>query len=121
MRILLVLFLFIAMIGNAQSEFSTLQPNTTLGTPVYLSLSEVVYIAREQSPDALIAKHRFRRSYWEFRSFRAGYLPNMRLDATMPNFNRTIDPITQADGSESYRERTLARYSTNLSLNSVSD
>jgi outer membrane protein len=117
MRILLVLFLFIAMIGNAQSEFSTLQPNTTLGTPVYLSLSEVVYIAREQSPDALIAKHRFRRSYWEFRSFRAGYLPNMRLDATIPNFNRTIDPIIQADGSESYRERTLARYSTSLSLN----
>jgi len=40
----------------------------------------------------------------------------VKLDATLPNFNRTIDPITQSDGSETYRERTLARYSTNLSL-----
>lgn len=90
---------------------------STSDQPLYLSLSEVIRLAKAQSPDALIAQHRFRRSYWEFRSFRAGYLPNVRLDATLPNFNRTIDAITQADGSESYRDRTLARYSANLSLN----
>jgi outer membrane protein TolC len=117
MRIIAILLVFISQIGFAQTEMSALQSISGTGNPVYLSLSEVVLIARDQSPDALIAKHRFRRSYWEFRSFRAGYLPNMRLDATLPNFNRTIDPITQSDGSESYRERTLARYTANLSLN----
>ena len=40
----------------------------------YLSLDDVIYLAKEQSPDALIAKHRFRSSYWEFRSFKADYL-----------------------------------------------
>lgn len=83
---------------------------------VYLSLSEVIRIAQEKSPDAMIGRHRFKRSYWEYRSFKAGYLPNLSLDATLPNFNRTIDPITQGDGSETYRERTLARYSANVSL-----
>ncbi len=115
-----LLFIFIfttAFAGIGQNRASDEFRFDVSENPIYLSLSEVVFLAREQSPDALIAKHRFRRSYWEFRSFRAGYLPNIRLDATLPNFNRTIDPITQADGSESYRERTLARYSTNLSLN----
>lgn len=83
---------------------------------VYLSLSEVIRIAQEKSPDAMIGRHRFKRSYWEYRSFKVGYLPNLSLDATLPNFNRTIDPITQGDGSETYRERTLARYSANVSL-----
>ena len=84
--------------------------------PTFLSLTEVIKIAQDRSPDAMIARHRFKRSYWEYRSFKAGYLPNLSLDATLPNFNRTIDAITQSDGSETYRERTLARYSANLSL-----
>lgn len=83
---------------------------------VLYRLHEVIREAQEKSPDAMIARHRFRRSYWEYRSFKAGYLPGIRLDATLPNFNRTIDAILQPDGSETYRERTLARYSANLSL-----
>lgn len=83
---------------------------------VYYSLSEVIRLAQERSPDAMIARHRFKRSYWEYRSFKAGYLPNLSVEATLPNFNRTIDAITQDDGSETYVERTLARYSANVSL-----
>ncbi|HQO49473.1 MAG TPA: TolC family protein [Bacteroidales bacterium] len=83
---------------------------------VYYSLSEVIRLAQERSPDAMIARHRFKRSYWEYRSFKAGYLPNLSVEATLPNFNRTIEAITQDDGSETYVERTLARYSANVSL-----
>ncbi len=114
--IILLLFVVAASLSQAQESVNRSLLNEGSQNSIYLSLSEVVLLAREQSPDALIAKHRYRRSYWEFRSFRAGYLPNVKLDATLPNFNRTIDPITQSDGSETYRERTLARYSTNLSL-----
>ncbi len=84
--------------------------------PIYLSLSETIKMAQDHSPDAMIASHRFKRSYWEYRSFKAGYLPNISLDATIPNFNRTIDAITQSDGTEIYRERTVARYAANVSL-----
>ncbi|MDA3944569.1 MAG: TolC family protein [Bacteroidetes bacterium] len=83
---------------------------------ILLSLNETIELALERSPDALINIHRFRRSYWEYRSFRAGYLPNMTMNATLPNFTRSIDAITQSDGSESYRDRTLSRYSADISL-----
>ncbi len=82
----------------------------------YLTLAETIQLAQERSPDALINIHRFRRSYWEYRSFRAGYLPNVTLSGTLPNFSRSIDAITQQDGSESYRDRTLSRYSADIAL-----
>lgn len=82
----------------------------------YISLSETIKLAQERSPDALINIHRFRRSYWEFRSFKAGYLPNVTINATLPNFTRSIDAITLDDGSENYQDRTLARYSADIAL-----
>lgn len=81
-----------------------------------LTLEDVIYIAQQQSPDALIAKHRFRRSYWEFRTFKATYLPALSLSGTLPNFNRSIDAVTQPDGSIEYRERKYTEYSANMYL-----
>ncbi|MBU2650802.1 MAG: TolC family protein [Bacteroidetes bacterium] len=82
-----------------------------------LSLDDVIYIAQQQSPEALIAKHRFRRSYWEYRTYKANYLPSLRLDGTIPNFNRSIDKITQNDGTDIYRDRQYSNSSLNLSVN----
>lgn len=82
----------------------------------YLTLNEVITIAREQSPDAMAARHRYRGSYWQHRSFQAGYLPGLRLDATLPNLNRNISAITLPDGSDVYVRRSLASSSANLSL-----
>lgn len=53
------------------------------------TLEEVIKLAQEQSPDALIAKHTFRRSYWNFRSFKAMYLPGVNLRATIPEIENT--------------------------------
>lgn len=91
--------------------------NTTAQEEInHLALEDVIYIARQQSPDALIAKHRFRRSYWEFRTFKATYLPALTLSGTLPNFNRSIDAVTQPDGSIEYRERKFTEYSANMYL-----
>lgn len=83
----------------------------------FLTLNEVVAIAREQSPDAMMARHRYRGRYWQYRTFRAGYLPNLRFDATIPNFNRSISSLTIEDGSDIFIRRNLATSSGNLSLN----
>ena len=40
-----------------------------------LTFQEVIILAEEQSPNALIAKHRFRASYWQYRTFVAQYRP----------------------------------------------
>lgn len=109
-------YLRIMLLGIFLTIFQQFPASAQKTDSIYLSLNEVIELARQQSPDAMIARHRFRRSYWEYRSFRAGYLPNLRLEATLPNFNRTIDAITLPDGSETYLERTLARYAANISI-----
>jgi outer membrane protein TolC len=106
-RLFLIALLFILLSANSLSAQDE---------AVYLNLSDVIEKAQVQSPDAQIAKHRFRRSYWEFRSFKAGYLPSLQLEATIPNFTRSIDPITQSDGTEIYQERQISRYAANLTL-----
>ncbi len=83
----------------------------------FLALEEVIDIARENSPDAMMARHRYRGNYWRHRSFRASYLPYLSFDATIPNLNRTISPITLPDGSDIFIRRSLATSSASLSLN----
>ncbi|MCF6341462.1 MAG: TolC family protein [Bacteroidales bacterium] len=84
---------------------------------VKYTLDEVIRIAQQQSPDAITAKHRFRRSYWSFRSFKATYLPGIRLNATLPNLSRSIDPIDQPSGAIEYIPRSISNYSVDLSIN----
>jgi len=81
------------------------------------TLAEVIHIAQKQSPDALIAKHRFRKSYWQYRTFKATYLPNLDLSATLPGLNRSINAITSPNGTVSYTSQSISNYAISLSLN----
>jgi outer membrane protein len=63
-----------------------------------LSLDEAIRIARQQSPDAVLAKHRFRANYWHYRSYQASYLPSVTLFGTLPDFNRSIRTISTVEG-----------------------
>ena len=52
-----------------------------------LTFDEVIKLAEEQSPQALMAKHRFRASYWQFRSYQAQFRPSLTLRGTAPNYS----------------------------------
>lgn len=80
-----------------------------------LTLQETIEIARRQSPDALSAQHRFRSSYWQYRNYKASFMPMLTLDATLPSLSRSIEKITTPEGDFFY-ERNLANYSAGLSL-----
>ena len=58
-----------------------------------LTFEEVIKIAEEQSPNAFIAKHRFRASYWQYRSFQAQYRPSLTLSGTTPDFSNGLDKV----------------------------
>jgi len=81
------------------------------------TLDDVISIARKQSPDALIAKHQFRKNYWQYRSFKATYLPNLSLKAVLPNVNRSYESVASQNKTISYTSQYTANYSTDLSLN----
>ena len=86
------------------------------GTNLRLTLDDVVRIAKEQSPMAIMAKHRFRGSYWEFRTHVAKFRPSLTLDGTLPDLTRSIEKITLDDGTDAFVGRSQADYSAGLSL-----
>lgn len=84
---------------------------------VKYTLDDVIAIAQKQSPDAEMARHRYRKSYWGYRTFRANYLPGLQVDATIPGFNRSINAIPAQDGTTIYTPQTLGNYSVSMTLN----
>ena len=71
-----------------------------------MSLEQVVKIARLESPDARTARHSFRSAYWNYKYYRANYLPSLSLSSD-PNLNRAINKITMGDGSVKFVEQNL--------------
>jgi outer membrane protein TolC len=58
-----------------------------------LTLDEVIRLAEEQSPNAMMAKHRFRNSYWQYRTFVAEYRPSLTLSGTTPNYSNAYNRV----------------------------
>jgi len=65
-----------------------------------LSLEEVIQLAKDQSPMAIMSRHRFRGSYWEYRTHVAKFRPGLTLSSVIPELTRSIERITKQDGSE---------------------
>jgi outer membrane protein TolC len=63
-----------------------------------------------------MARHRFRGSYWEYRTHIAKFRPSLTLEGTLPNLDRSIDIITLPDGDDAFVERSLATYDVTARL-----
>lgn len=63
-----------------------------------LTLEDVIQLSEEQSPNAMIAKHRFRASYWEYRTFVANYRPSLTLSGTLPAYKRAYETYNDETG-----------------------
>ena len=82
-----------------------------------LTLSEILELARDQSPDAIMAKHRFRANYWQFRTYVAKYRPSLTLSGTIPEYNRLFEKkFDSSTGLDTYVETNTNTSSLNLSL-----
>jgi len=81
-----------------------------------LTFDQVVQLAREQSPNAIMAKHRFRANYWEFRTYKAEFRPSVKLYTNFPNLNRNYSEFSDSTGTY-YVE--LNKNTTNVNLDIV--
>lgn len=81
-----------------------------------LTLQEVLDLAKEQSPRAIQAKHQFRAAYWEYRSYKAEYLPSVTFIGTLPGFSRQIVKHQNNEGVYSYVEENTNSISGGLTL-----
>lgn len=63
-----------------------------------LTLQDAIRLAQQNSPSAQSARHQYLAAYWNYRYFKANYLPSVRM-TTSPRLNRTINSVTQGDGT----------------------
>ena len=78
-------------------------------------LEDVVALACQSSPDAQAARHTFRSAYWDYRSYRANYLPSLTLTSN-PGLDRAINQVTMDDGSVRFVEQNYLNTDLSLSL-----
>ena len=82
-----------------------------------LTLPEVIEVAHEQSLMALMSRHQFRSSYWEYRSHQANYRPGLTLEGTLPSLTNATESVIQPDGTEEFVQRSNMKTSLEMQLN----
>ena len=80
-----------------------------------LTFDEVIKLAEVQAPNALIAKHRFRSSYWSYKSFVAQYRPSLTLTGTTPDYSTAYTRV-YVNGQWQYVETNMLQNIGALSL-----
>lgn len=81
-----------------------------------LTLQQAIDIAREQSLDAQAARHSYRAAYWNYRFFKANYLPSVTLSSS-PNLNKQINKVTQPDGTVLFIRQNQLTTDLNVQIN----
>ncbi|MDP5157736.1 MAG: TolC family protein [Flaviramulus sp.] len=85
-KILIIIIIIFPLINNAQSK--------------KLTLVEAIEIARKKSPDYKINLTRNQSNYWRFRRYKASFLPELRLNATLPEYRNAVRRITNDTGQD---------------------
>lgn len=83
---------------------------------LFLSLNETINLAHSDAPDVQIAKTSYIGSYWRYRSFLADYKPIIRLEGDFPNLNRSIQSITNDNGTEKFISRSFMSNSLGVTV-----
>jgi outer membrane protein TolC len=84
-KYLFILFCLWGSIVNAQNKFS---------------LNDVIDRARAQSPASKRVSTTKETRYWEYRTFRARYNPQLAIIGNAPNYNLSFQQIIQPDGTK---------------------
>ncbi|MEG0468077.1 MAG: TolC family protein [Mucinivorans sp.] len=80
------------------------------------SLEEVINLALENSIDAMVARHSFLGSYWQFRAYRAQFLPSFSINGSLGEFDRSIVSL-QDPNTGDYKYLQNFAMTNSLSLN----
>lgn len=81
-----------------------------------LTLDDAVELAYRKSPQAVAARHQYKASYWNWRSFKADYLPSLSFSSNS-SLNRSISPVTMPDGSDNFVRRNQLSNDGMLTVN----
>jgi hypothetical protein len=63
------------------------------------SIEDIIDRAKQQSIFSKQAETQRETSYWQYRSFRTNYSPQLRLNGNLPSYTNYVTPVRQPDGS----------------------
>jgi outer membrane protein TolC len=81
-----------------------------------LDLQSVIKTAKKNSPSYFQALNQAENQYWNYRQFRANYLPQLSLSGTFPNYSSSINRVLQPDGTFLFAESEQIIMDAQLSL-----
>lgn len=90
-RLLLITLLFISI---AQASHA--------GDTLHLTLDDAILMARTRSLDATVALDELRAAYWQYRSYRANLLPEVKISSTTPYLSRSYSSYQNSDGTYTF-------------------
>lgn len=80
------------------------------------TIEDVIAMAQGQSPWSKQAETQKETSYWQYRSFRTNYNPQLRLSGNAPSYDQNYFPVRQPDGSIIYQPINQTNPNVNLGL-----
>lgn len=101
-RIPFFLLLILPMLLSAQSK--------------KIQLSEAIKIAQKRSPQYVRAVNTYRSSYWQYRNYKADFLPQVRLDALLPQYSNSTRRITNDLGQDIFVNQNQSRIEAGLRI-----
>lgn len=82
-----------------------------------ITLEEAITIAQKNSPDYKTLLNQNEASYWRFINYKASFLPQLRLDATLPQYSNAVNRLTNDNGQDVFVRSNQSRIDGSLSLN----
>lgn len=83
---------------------------------VRLNLIEVIEIAKAHSTAGVQAATIRENQYWQYKTFKSNYNPQLSLDGTLPQFSKTNIPVVQPDGTVEFKPVINDNSQLNLGL-----
>lgn len=78
------------------------------------TLSEMVGLAKNSSIESKKARNKYQNQYWNYRVYKSDLKPQVGLNADLPNFNRGVQLVPQADGEKEFVYISQATTQANL-------
>ncbi len=101
-KIIALIIVILPLLNNAQAK--------------KITLSQAISIARKQSPDYKINLNKNQADYWRYKRYKASFLPELRLNAILPQYTNAVNRITNDAGQDIFVNQNQLRLEGGLSL-----
>ncbi len=81
-----------------------------------ITLNQAIEIAKKKSPEYKTNLNRNERNHWRFKRYKASFLPELRLNAVLPNYSNAVKRITNDIGQDIFVNQNQLRVEGNLSI-----